>query len=437
MTKNAFAELGLSPALVNALIAKGFTEPTPIQAAVIPLLLNGQGDIFGQAQTGTGKTAAFALPLIERIVPNGKPQAIILTPTRELALQVCKEIESLRGSKKLVVAPVYGGQGMREQLRALKGAVDIIVGTPGRIIDHLDRKTLNLNQIRFLVLDEADEMLNMGFSEDVEKILIQTPINRQLLLFSATLPKSLERMVQRYAKDPHYVRMKAHVKTDSLTEQWYVDVKEPEKIAVLTKLIDVATDFYGVIFCRTKVEVDSVSMALNKAGYASAGIHGDFKQSERERILHQFRKRNIMILVATDVAARGLDVKELTHVVNFSLPNTPESYVHRVGRTGRAGQKGTAITLVSRREFRNFSFIQRIARVDIKRMDIPSVKAIRNIQLEKMQAQVLSVVNDCHEGHIHLAKRLLTQAEPLQIVAALVKQHFGDRALLALEPARS
>jgi len=433
MTKHAFAELGLSPALVTALSAKGYTQPTPIQAAVIPLLLKGQGDIFGQAQTGTGKTAAFALPLIERIVPNGKPQAIVLTPTRELALQVAKEIESLRGDKKLIVAPVYGGQGMREQLRALKGAVDIVVGTPGRVIDHLERKTLNLNQTRFLVLDEADEMLNMGFSEDVEKILVQTPANRQLLLFSATLPKSLERMVQRYAKDPQYVRIKAHIGTEGLTEQWYVDVKEPEKISVLTKLIDAAVDFYGVIFCRTKLEVDSVSAALNKSGYASAGIHGDFKQSERERILHAFRKRHLMILVATDVAARGLDVKELTHVINFSLPNTPESYVHRVGRTGRAGLRGTAITLVSRREFRNLNFIQRITRADIKKMDVPSIKAIRRIQLDKMQAQVLALVNDCQEGHIHLAKRLLTHAEPLQIVAALVKQQFGDRALAALE----
>ena len=276
-------------------------------------------------------------------------------------------------------------------------------------------------------------MLNMGFSEDVEKILIQTPPNRQLLLFSATLPKSLERMVQRYAKDPFYIRMKAELHTESLTEQWYVDIKEPEKVQVLTKLIDAATDFYGVIFCRTKMEVDSVNMALHKAGYASAGIHGDFKQSERERILQQFRKRNIMILVATDVAARGLDVKELTHVVNFSLPNTPETYVHRVGRTGRAGQKGTAITLVSRRDFRNLQFIQRIVKADIRRMDVPSIKVIRRIQLEKMQSQVLAQVNDCHEGHIHLAKHLLAQADPIQIVAALVKQQFGDRALLALD----
>lgn len=426
MTQSAFAELGLSPQLVSALSAKGFTTPTPIQAAVIPLLLKGQGDIFGQAQTGTGKTAAFGAPLIDRIVPNGKPQALVLTPTRELALQVTKELQSLSGTKKLVISPVYGGQGMREQLKALKGAVDIVVGTPGRVIDHLDRKTLNLSQARFLVLDEADEMLNMGFSEDVEKILKQIPAKRQLLLFSATLPKSLERIVQRYAKDPQYIRIKANLQENSLTEQGYVSLKDHEKIPALMRLIDGADAFYGVIFCRTKVEVDSVAQALNQSGYQAAGIHGDFKQSERERILQLFRKRQMSILVATDVAARGLDVKDLTHVINFSLPNTPEVYVHRIGRTGRAGQRGIAISLVTKREFRDFNFIQRITRADIKQLDIPSQKTIMRLKIDRMQQQVLAAIHDCHEGHIQMAKHLLDKAEPLQIIAALVKQRFGD-----------
>lgn len=430
MNASTFAELGLSTKLTKSLESKGFTEPTPIQAAVIPLLLQNQRDIFGQAQTGTGKTAAFALPLIEKIVPNGKAQALILTPTRELALQVCKEITSLRGEKPLIVTPVYGGQGMREQLKALKSKVDVIVGTPGRIIDHLERKSLQLASVRYLVLDEADEMLNMGFADDVEKILIQTPKDRRLLLFSATLPKSLEHMVQRYAKDPQYVRMKAEMKTGALTEQWFIDINnESERVSLLTKLIDIADDFYGVIFCRTKLEVDTVNAELQRAGYASAGIHGDFKQSERERILQLFRKRSIKLLVATDVAARGLDVKELSHVINFSLPGTPETYVHRIGRTGRAGQKGTAISLVSRRDFRQLQFIRKITRFDIQKMPEPSVKAIRQAQVSRIQKQVLAQVQHCHEGHMSMARHLLKQAEPLEIIASLLKQQFGEKAV--------
>ncbi|MCL6616738.1 MAG: DEAD/DEAH box helicase, partial [Anoxybacillus ayderensis] len=345
-----FKEFGLSPEVMKAVSKMGFEEATPIQAATIPLSLQNR-DVIGQAQTGTGKTAAFGIPLVEKIdMNNDAVQAIVVAPTRELAIQVSEELYKIGSTKRVRVLPIYGGQDIERQIRALKKHPHIVVGTPGRILDHIQRRTLRLQNVHTVVLDEADEMLNMGFVEDIEAILSHVPTERQTLLFSATMPEPIRRIAERFMVNPELVRVKAKEMTVPNIEQYYIEIQEKKKFDTLTRLLDIQSPELAIVFGRTKRRVDELAEALNLRGYTAEGIHGDLSQAKRLSVLRKFKEGSIDILVATDVAARGLDISGVTHVYNFDIPQDPESYVHRIGRTGRAGKTGMAITFVTPRE---------------------------------------------------------------------------------------
>ena len=356
MTKvEEFQALGLTEVTLEAIREKGFETPSPIQKLTIPVLLRNENDIIAQAQTGTGKTAAFGLPILEQIKSGkGLPQALVLVPTRELALQVTVELISLT-RKKISIAPIYGGASMSEQLRRIKRGIDIVVGTPGRILDHIRRSTIDFSQLKWLVLDEADEMLDMGFIEDVEEIMAATNQTKRTMLFSATMPQRIAVLSKKYMRDTEILKVESKQITADLTDQIYFEVRECDKFDALTRIIDVESEFYGIVFSRTKVGVDEIVNRLLERGYAAEGLHGDVSQAQREKILRKFKRKAVNILVATDVAARGIDVNNLTHVINYSLPQDTESYVHRIGRTGRAGNQGTAITFISNSEYRQFT----------------------------------------------------------------------------------
>jgi ATP-dependent RNA helicase DeaD len=390
---NGFEGLGLSESTLKALAEKGFEEPTAIQRKIIPLFLSGDKDIIGQAQTGTGKTAAFGLPIIEKISAKGfLPKALILAPTRELALQVAEEIHSLCGAKALRIQPVYGGQAIGAQIRKLKDGVDVVVGTPGRVIDHLERKTLDLSGVEYLVLDEADEMLDMGFAEDVEKILESVNANRRVLLFSATMPQRIMQMANKHMRERIVVAVESPAMTTALTEQLYFEVREEDKFEALCRIMDMEDDFYGLVFCRTKILTTELAKHLSLRGYESEALSGDVSQQQREEILDKFKGRRISILCATDVAARGIDIENLTHVINFSLPQDPESYVHRIGRTGRAGKEGMAITFVTPSEYRKLMFIRNTTKADIRRERLPEIDAVIEARRKRILDRLLGLV---------------------------------------------
>lgn len=422
-----FKALGLTEKTLPSLEAKGFEEPTEIQSMTIPILLKNETDIVAQAQTGTGKTAAFALPLIENLKPHSKtPQAIILAPTRELVIQIAEEINSLKGATDLQCAPIYGGQSMELQLARLKKGVNIVVGTPGRILDHLDRKTLVLDKIEYVVLDEGDEMLNMGFIDDIESILEHTPEKKRVCLFSATMPARIKELAASYMKE--YTHVKAqNTLTTNLTDQIYFEVARYDKFEALCRIIDMEKTFYGIIFCRTKIEVDEVSGKLLDRGYSAEGLHGDISQAQREMILRKFKRQNLSMLVATDVAARGIDINNLSHVINYSLPQDPESYIHRIGRTGRAGNQGTAITFVTPDEFSKLGFIKRITKATIERKEVPAVEAILGARVERISSEIVTLAADetPKENFYNWADKLLQNAEARDIVASILKYSFG------------
>ena len=421
-----FRELGLTQKTLAALEAKGFEEPTEIQSITIPLLLKNEKDIVAQAQTGTGKTATFALPLIENLKPHSKfPLAIVLAPTRELVIQIAEEINSLKGDTEIICAPIYGGQSMELQLAKLRRGVTIVVGTPGRILDHLKRKTLILDKIEHVILDEGDEMLNMGFIEDIETILEHTPAEKRMCLFSATMPARIKDLATKYMKE--YVHVKAqHTLTTALTDQIYFEVARQDKFEALCRIIDMEKTFYGIIFCRTKIEVDELDSKLSDRGYSAEGLHGDISQSLREQILRKFKKQNISMLVATDVAARGIDINNLSHVINYSLPQDPESYIHRIGRTGRAGNQGTAVTFVTPDEFSKLGFIKRITKATINRKEIPGVEQIVDARMERINTEIKSVVESSKEGNFHVwADALLATETPRDVIAAVLQHSFG------------
>lgn len=426
--KKTFNDLGLSANLLDAINKKGFEEPTAIQVMTIPVMLRDDTNIIAQAQTGTGKTAAFGLPLIEMISADSKTvQALILVPTRELAIQVSEEINSLKGDKDLRIVPIYGGQSIDEQLRRLKRGVHIVVGTPGRVIDHLHRKTLKIGEIEHLILDEADEMLNMGFIEDMEEIMKHTNPDKRTLLFSATIPGRIKALAHKYMVGYELLTVKNDQLTVNLTEQIYFEVKASDKFESLCRIIDIEDDFYGLVFCRTKMDVDSVVRHLLDRGYDAEAIHGDISQVQRERILEKFKKQRVNILVATDVAARGIDVNNLTHVINYSLPGDPESYVHRIGRTGRAGNEGTAITFITPSEYSRLMFIQRIARTDIKKSKVPDVKDIINAKKKKIYDDLTAILKDEIDTKYHnWAKKLLENNNPNEILAAILNYCFEE-----------
>lgn len=428
MVYNGFKEFGFSEELLQAIKLKGFEEPTEIQNKVIPLILENKIDIIGQAQTGTGKTAAFALPIIEQLQPKaGHLQALVLVPTRELAIQVSEEFNSLRGDKNIHVAPIYGGQSYDTQFRHLKKGVDVIIGTPGRVLDHLNRKSFTIDKILFAVLDEADEMLNMGFIEDIEDILSRTPAERRTLLFSATMPERIMSLAKKYMGKREVIRTKKSGQTTELTDQIYYEVKESDKLDALCRIIDTTQEFFGLIFCRTKNDVDFVSSKLSDRDYDVEGLHGDITQSIREKILNKFRNKKINILVATDVAARGLDIEELTHVINFALPQDAESYLHRIGRTGRAGKEGTAITFITPEEHRKLMYIKNFTQTEIRKQRIPNVKDVISFKREKIVEELKSLIEiKVPESYLKIANDLLGNNDPEKIIAALIKNSYQN-----------
>ncbi len=422
-----FEELGLSADILEGLLKKGFVNPTPIQAQTIPMLLNGERDIIGQAQTGTGKTAAFGLPIIERIVPGlRKVQAIVLAPTRELASQVAEELESLTGKRDIRILPVYGGQGMDTQLRLLKQGVDIIVATPGRAIDHLKRKTLKLDDVKFVVLDEADEMLNMGFVEDIETILSHVPEGRRMLLFSATMPTGIRNLAKKFMGQYDEVKMAAKQESAANVEQVFYEISEKDKLRALHRLIETEAEFYALVFSRTRLGADRLASKLSDLGLDVEALHGDVTQVQRERILAKFKGGHATILVATDVAARGIDINNLSHVINFDLPDSPEAYVHRIGRTGRAGKTGKAISFVTSAEWRKLQFIMQHTRATINRAYLPYGQEVIDLKKKAMKEQVFAVADtEVPQDYHNLAQEILASGKPKQLLASLLQLHFG------------
>ena len=395
MENISFEDLGLDELTLKAVEAKGFEVPSPIQVLAIPRLLEGDANLIAKARTGTGKTAAFGLPLVQKIREDkGFPQALILTPTRELCLQVCKEIQSFSSDNFPRMASVYGGQSMGEQIRNLKKGVEIVVGTPGRVKDHIERGTLKLENISYFILDEADEMLDMGFIEDIEEIFGKANPESRVLLFSATMPPQILKIASDFMGDYEIIEEEKRPEEPLLTEQRYWVVRENEKIEALVRLIDISPDFYGLVFTQTKVDADSVCKQLDEKGYEVAALHGDIPQAQREKILYRFRNKKTRILVATDVAARGIDIEGLTHVVNYALPFDVPTYVHRIGRTGRAGAKGLAFTFVRPEERRKLEFIKQSAFKSTKgkltEEEIPSVKEVLKIKEKKLFEQMQS-----------------------------------------------
>ena len=389
-----FDDLGLDPRVLKAVKAVGYETPSPIQAATIPTLLEGR-DVVGLAQTGTGKTAAFALPILSRLDLKQKtPQALVLAPTRELALQVCEAFEKYAAHLPGVhVLPVYGGQGYGVQLSALRRGVHIVVGTPGRIMDHLDKGTLNLTELRFLVLDEADEMLNMGFAEDVETILADTPADKNVALFSATMPAQIRRISKKYLDDPAEITVKNKTATAPNTTQRYLMVSYPQKVDALTRILEVENFEGMIVFVRTKNETETLAEKLRARGFSAVAINGDIVQAQRERTIDQLKDGKLDILVATDVAARGLDVDRISHVVNYDIPTDPESYVHRIGRTGRAGRKGDAISFVTPRERYLLKSIEKTTRQPLTPMQLPTVDDVNVTRLARFDDAITEALS--------------------------------------------
>ncbi|WP_213816304.1 DEAD/DEAH box helicase [Glaciihabitans sp. dw_435] len=389
-----FSELGLSDAVLKALKDVGYETPSAIQAATIPPLLDGR-DVVGLAQTGTGKTAAFALPILSRIdVSQKKPQALVLAPTRELALQVCEAFEKYAAHVKGVhVLPIYGGQAYGVQLSALRRGVHVVVGTPGRIMDHLEKGTLDLSELKYLVLDEADEMLKMGFAEDVETILADTPDDKQVALFSATMPAQIRRISKKYLHDPEEITVKNKTTTSANTTQRYLMVSYPQKVDALTRILEVENFEGMIVFVRTKNETETLAEKLRARGYSAMAISGDVAQAQRERTVDQLKSGKLDILVATDVAARGLDVDRISHVINYDIPIDTESYVHRIGRTGRAGRSGAAISFVTPRERRLLVAIEKATRQPLTQMQLPSVEDVNVTRLARFDDAITEALS--------------------------------------------
>ncbi|SFG98492.1 ATP-dependent RNA helicase DeaD [Desulfotomaculum arcticum] len=417
-----FNDFGLNEPVIRALNNMGFEEATPIQEKAIPVGLQGR-DLIGQAHTGTGKTAAFGIPMVEFLkVEQGQIQGVVLTPTRELAVQVAEELNKIGQFKGIRTLPIYGGQDINRQIRALKNRPHIIVGTPGRFMDHMRRKTIRVNQVNIVVLDEADEMLNMGFIEDIETILKDIPEERQTLLFSATMPGPIQTLAQRFMINPEVIRIQSRQVTVPVIEQSYIEVEEKQKFDVLCRLFDTQSPTRSIVFGRTKRRVDELYEALSKRGYSAEGIHGDMSQARRDQVMRQFKEGLIETLVATDVAARGLDISGVSHIYNFDIPQDPEGYVHRIGRTGRAGQTGAAITLVTPREIRHLRIIENMTRGKIARKPIPTIKeAIEGQQRLAVEKLMNAVEKGDIEHYKGFAEDLLDATDSVTLVAAALK----------------
>jgi ATP-dependent RNA helicase DeaD len=429
--KLTFTDLKLTPELLKAVSAMGFEEASPIQAEAIPLIREGK-DIIGQAMTGSGKTAAFAIPIIENIVlTQALPQALILCPTRELAIQVAGEFNKLALFRPhLSVVPIYGGQPIERQFAALRKGVHIVIGTPGRIIDHLSRRTLSLKMVKTVVLDEADEMLDMGFRDDIERILQATPPARQTLLFSATMPPAIVYLARTYQKNPVAVRVQHEKITAPAIEQFYFEIESHKKLDLLTRIFELYNPQLTIIFCNTRRRVDDVVTELHSRGYAAEGIHGDIMQQKRTRVMDRFRRGEVDILVATDVAARGIDVSNVEAVINFEIPQDDESYVHRIGRTGRAGKTGKAFSLVSGRDMYRFRDIRRYTKAVITRLPVPSFEQVEEAKTSKLVEQIRSVIQAKHlEKQTQVIEKLLKEdITSVDVAAALLKMYLSKKS---------
>jgi ATP-dependent RNA helicase DeaD len=431
----SFEDLHIEPKILKALQDMGFEEPSPIQKGAIPLALKGE-DIIGQAQTGTGKTAAFGIPIIQSLDEKERQvQALVMSPTRELCIQVAEEIGKIGRTKRVRVLPVYGGQPIERQIRSLRNGVQVVIGTPGRLLDHLHRGTIKLDHVRFLVLDEADEMLDMGFIEDIENIIKQVPTERQTMLFSATMPRPILSISKKYMRAPKLVAIHKEIITAPTIAQYYYETRD--KVDGLCRILDTTDNFKMIIFCRTKKGVDELVIALATRGYEAEGLHGDLSQSQRDRVMKKFRHNEVDILVATDVAARGLDIDNITHVVNFDVPQDPESYVHRIGRTGRAGNTGVSLTFITPREFRQLKLIERTIKTKIVRGTLPTDENVLERQREQIISKMQSVLEqDAYHDYLPIVEALEKDYDIHDIAAAALKfMQEGNKALEAPEDA--
>lgn len=427
----SFRKLGITETTIAALQRKGFEEPSPIQAAVIPLLLAGEKDVIGQAQTGTGKTAAFGIPVIETLKTSKKHvQALIMTPTRELTIQIAEELNSLKGDRGLKIAPVYGGQSIEIQLSKLRTGVDIVVGTPGRLMDLMERRALDISHVSFAILDEADEMLSMGFVEDIENILSVTPEDKKMLMFSATMPSAILNIASRFMREYEIVNVKRDTTSVSLTEQIYFEVRREDKLEALARIIDMESDLYAMVFCRTRNDVDELHEKLTLRGYDVESLHGDIAQAQRTRVIEGFKRRKFNVLIATDVAARGIDVNNLTHVINFSIPQDPDLYIHRIGRTGRAGREGTAITFVTPSEYRLLTRIRKESNADIRKERLPDPNTIVARKKENFVGKISEMIESHkHEPYVKLAEELIEKIPAPELVASILRMQFKSEFL--------
>ena len=426
MEENIFAGLGLSEEVVKAIDAMGFEEPSQIQSQAIPVIMEGN-DVIGQAQTGTGKTLAYAAPLLSLMEKStGKIQTLVLVPTRELAIQVNDEIVRISRFKRFVSIPVYGGQPIDRQLRALRRGVDVVVGTPGRILDHINRGTIDFSAVRFFVLDEADEMLNMGFIDDIRSIIATLGAEHQTLLFSATMPQQIRRLASGHMKpNVKNIAVVKSTMTVSLTEQFYFEVKLRDRLETLCRILDADEPESALIFCRTKRGVDELVEALQSRGYSVEGMHGDMGQNQRLSTLKKFKDSNIDFLVATDVAARGIDIENISHVINYELPEDAESYVHRIGRTGRANRTGIAYSLVTPREYMLLKQIEQTTKSKIKRKNVPSVEDIYEVRYKNITSKIKSELEARNfDKFIPLASELDDEYNLVDLAAALIKMLF-------------
>lgn len=428
-----FKALGLSDQIIESITKKGFQEPSEVQQKTIPALLKKPQSMIVQAQTGSGKTASFGLPILDQLEENCRnTEALILSPTRELSQQVCHELNSFKGTKEIAITPIVGGLSMTNQLQKLKQEKQVIIGTPGRVIDHLKRGSINLKSLKFLVLDEADEMLSMGFIEDIDYILSQAPENVKICCFSATIPHAIRKLAEEYMPDCLTITTKTAEKSVDTIQQVFYEVHQRDRMEALFRVIDAEDDMHGIIFCQRKIDADEVVAELMKRNYPAAALHGDLSQYQRNKVTNSFRNRITKLLVATDIAARGLDIQDLSHVINFSLPQELENYIHRIGRTGRAGKQGTAISIIAPNEFYKLNHIQKKLKISIEKKKLPSPDHL--IKLKK--ARILTKIKNLQEKELDpsfktLADDLLQQSDAqtsvAQVLQILYEQLFSNQ----------
>lgn len=424
-----FEEMNISNEILRAVLDIGFEEATPIQSQAIPVVLEGK-DIIGQSQTGTGKTAAFGIPCLERIDPEDRRlQALILCPTRELAIQVSEEFRKLLKYKDNIrVLPIYGGQPIDRQITALKKGAQVVIGTPGRVMDHMRRRTIKAETVQMMILDEADEMLDMGFREDIETILVKIPEDHQTLLFSATLSPEILDITKRFQRDPEFIKIVRKELTVPNIEQYYFDVKEKSKLDALCRIMDVYDPNLAMVFCNTKKRVDDLVEMLQGRGYFAEGLHGDLKQAQRDKVMQKFRNGTIEVLVATDVAARGLDIDDIDIVFNYDVPQDEEYYVHRIGRTGRAGKSGKAFTFCVGKEIYKLRDIMRYTKTKIQQQKLPTLSDVEELKTRFFLEKIRGIIDEGHlTKYINLVDRLMEEDyTSIDIAAALLKNHLAD-----------